>query len=61
MSKIASIVVICYNQENYIEETLNSLISQKTDFNFQIIISDDSSTDSTLEKCIKFKNRYPEK
>ncbi len=59
--KIASIVVICYNQENYIEETLSSLINQKTDFNFQIIISDDSSTDSSLEKCFKFKNRYPDK
>ncbi|MDC1145870.1 glycosyltransferase [Candidatus Marinimicrobia bacterium] len=56
-----SIVVICYNQEDYIEETLNSLINQKTDFNFQLIVSDDSSTDSTLDKCLKLKNKFPNK
>lgn len=42
-----SVAVSCYNFENYIEECLNSIISQKTNFKFEVIVVDDCSTDNS--------------
>jgi glycosyltransferase involved in cell wall biosynthesis len=42
------IVCICYNQEKYIAQAIDSFLMQKKDtFDLQIIISDDASTDNT--------------
>lgn len=54
-----SIVVITYNQEKLIHRALDSLLSQK-EFIFEIIISDDCSTDDTWKVVIDYKNRFPE-
>jgi glycosyltransferase involved in cell wall biosynthesis len=54
-----SICVITYNHQNYIEECLNSLISQKTDFTFEIVIRDDNSTDGTFAIIKKYAEEYP--
>jgi len=50
-----SIVIPLYNKEKYIFKTLNSILSQ--DFkNFEVIIVDDGSTDSSLEIISEFKD-----
>jgi glycosyltransferase involved in cell wall biosynthesis len=38
-----------YNCENYIDQSLKSVLRQKTTFPFEIIISDDASTDKTYQ------------
>ncbi len=43
-----SICLITYNQEKYIKETIESVLNQ-TYQNFEIILSDDCSTDNTVE------------
>ena len=48
-----SIVVIIYNKEKYIEECLDSIISQEIDK--EIICVDDCSTDNTLNILKKYK------
>jgi alpha-1,3-rhamnosyltransferase len=50
---LVSIVVIVYNSSNYILETLNSITHQSYK-NIELIISDDCSTDNTLEICKKW-------
>lgn len=45
---LVSIIIACYNAEDYIDGCLNSLMKQ-TYQNFEIIICDDSSTDNSLE------------
>ena len=54
-----SVCVITYNQDNYIRECLQSIIDQDTDFNYEIIIADDLSTDNTRSIIQEFKDRYP--
>ena len=44
-----SVLVTTYNNENFIEECLNSVLSQNVNEPFQIILFDSASTDSTVE------------
>ncbi len=54
MTPLVSICCTAYNQENYIEQTLNGFLIQKTTFPIEIIIHDDASTDSTAQIIQKF-------
>lgn len=54
--KLVSICIPTYNGEKYLEEALNSAASQ-TYKNIEIIVSDDQSTDRTLEICRQFKEK----
>jgi len=55
-----SVVVTTYNHERYIKQCLDSIIKQKGDFNIEIIVGDDCSTDKTLEIIRDFKSEYPD-
>ena len=48
MAKV-DVLLICYNQEQFIEKTLRSILSQKTDFEYRVVVADDCSKDSTIE------------
>src|SRR5690554_4386435 len=51
---LVSIVIPCYNSENYVSECLESVLSQ--DYaNIEVVVVDDGSTDSSLE----ILSRYP--
>lgn len=54
-----SVCVVTYNQENYIMQCLQSIIDQKTDFKFEIVVSDDCSTDETGKIVRAFAEKYP--
>ncbi len=44
-----SFIVPCYNYARYLPDCLNSILGQEGDFDFEIIVIDDASTDNTLE------------
>lgn len=46
---MVSVCVVTYNQAEYIGGCLDSILSQITNFPFNIIVSDDASTDGTVE------------
>lgn len=50
-----SVIVAAYNIEDYIERCINSVINQSFS-DIEIIVVNDGSTDSTLEKLNKLKN-----
>lgn len=60
--KVFSVVMACYNAENHLDETINSLLGQSFSFgsNIQLILVDDGSTDKTAEICLKYQNQYPD-
>ena len=53
--------MVTYNQEQFIEKAINSVLSQETNFNFRLIIGDDCSTDRTTSICEKYANNFPDK
>ena len=54
-----SVCVVTYNQENYIAECLESLVTQQTSFKFEIIVGEDCSTDGTREIVQQYVEQYP--
>ncbi len=57
---MVSICVITYNHQQYIAETLDSILSQQTDFPFEIVIGEDCSTDDTRKICAQYRDQHPE-
>ncbi|HRV03022.1 MAG TPA: glycosyltransferase [Mesotoga sp.] len=57
---LVSVFMITYNHEKYIAQAIESALMQKTDFNYEIVIGEDCSTDRTREIVVDYANRYPE-
>lgn len=56
-----SVCLITFNHERFIAEALRSAVEQQTDFEYEIVVSDDCSTDATREIIVEFQRRYPDK
>ena len=50
-----------YNKAEFISNAIDSVLSQETEYSFQIIVVDDHSTDGTVEIVEKYQDKYPEK
>ena len=58
MSKpLVSVVMITYNHEKYIKQSLDAILSQQTNFDFEVVVGEDKSTDSTLEICKSYGDK----
>ena len=55
-----SICCLTYNHRPFIRETLDSFLSQKTVYKFEILVHDDASTDGTTEILREYESRFPE-
>ena len=55
-----SVVVITYNQEEYIAQTLDSILNQEHDYRYEIVIGEDCSTDNTKKIIEEYVSQYPE-
>ena len=53
-----SVHMMTYNCEKYIDKSLKSVLSQQTTFPFEIIISDDASTDKTYQIITDIAENY---
>ena len=54
-----SVVCAAFNQRAFIEQCLDSLLAQVTDFPVEIIVHDDASTDGTAAVVESYARRYP--
>lgn len=57
---LVSISCITYNHVHYIRQCLESIVMQKTNFVYEVLIHDDCSTDGTTEIIKEFESKYPD-
>ena len=57
---LVSVLCITFNHQKYIRRCLDSMVNQKTDFRYEIIIHDDASTDGTPNIVREYAQRYPD-
>ena len=54
-----SIHLITYNNEKHIEDTLQSILKQNVDFEYEIVVGDDCSTDDSLKIINQYSEKHP--
>ncbi|MDR0348216.1 MAG: glycosyltransferase [Tannerella sp.] len=60
MQPLVSVRCLVFNQEKYIRQCLDGIVSQKTDFYFEAIVHDDASTDGTADIIREYAQKYPD-
>lgn len=63
VSRKVKVSVYCntFNHGPYIREALEGFINQKTDFDYQVFVYDDASTDGASEIIREYGRKYPDK
>ena len=56
-----SVCITTFNMEKYIERAIESVQAQKTDFEYEIIVADDCSTDNTIALLQRYQRKMGEK
>ncbi len=59
MPPLVSVCITAYNIEKYIGECIESILKQKVNFDYEIIIGNDGSTDGTLHICETYQQQHP--
>jgi len=56
-----SVSIVTFNHEKFIAQAIDSVLMQKTDFDYEIIIGEDESEDNTRTIVKDYKSRYQDK
>lgn len=56
-----SVIMIAYNQEDYIARAIESVLAQKVPFDYELLIGDDASTDGTAQTIRRYAEKYPDR
>jgi len=56
-----SVLVTTYNHEKYIAQAINSILMQQVSFDYEVIVGEDCSADSTRDIVIDYRKRNPDK
>lgn len=57
---LVTVLITTYNQERYIGKAIDSVLAQKTDFPFEVYISEDCGTDGTRAILQDYAARFPD-
>jgi len=58
---LVSVCMIAYNHEDFIAQAIEGVLMQKTNFDLELVIGDDYSTDETRKICNEYKKEFPDK
>lgn len=61
MNPLVSVFMITYNHERFIRQSIDSVLSQETSFEYEIVIGDDASSDNTSKILREYEQRFPDK
>lgn len=56
-----SVFMLTYNHEKFIAQAINSVLMQQVNFNYEIVIAEDYSSDRTRDIILEYENKYPDK
>ena len=56
-----SVLVMTYNHAHLIKQALDSVLMQRTNFAYEIVVSEDCSTDGTREIVMEYYTQFPDK
>ena len=56
---LVSVLILAYNHERYIQQAIESILSQITDFPIEVVVAEDCSTDETFAICERFADLHP--
>ncbi|MBV2127805.1 glycosyltransferase family 2 protein [Arsukibacterium indicum] len=54
-----SVCIVTYNQVNYIQKCVESILQQQVNCDFEVIVGDDASTDGTRDVLLQLQQQYP--
>ena len=57
----ATALIVTYNHAPYVAQAIDSVLAQTTTFPFEIVISEDCSTDGTREIVQAYQRRHPDR
>jgi len=60
VNPLFSVEILTYNHEEYVAQTLESILTQQHDYRYEIIIGDDYSSDNTRQILLTYKEKYPD-
>lgn len=61
LSPLVSVVLPSYNRRNTIKQTIDSILNQNFEYQFELVIGDDGSTDNVKELLLEYQKLHPGK
>lgn len=58
---MVSVIIPTYNHEKYIEQAIDSVLMQKTQYSMEILVGEDKSTDNTKKILQEYEKKHPDK
>lgn len=55
-----SVYCFVYNHEKYLRDALEGFVNQNTDFEYEVIVHDDASTDKSADIIKEYEKKYPQ-
>lgn len=56
-----AVFMVTYNHAPFIQQAIEGVLMQQTDFPVKLFIGEDCSTDGTWEQCLHYKEKYPDR
>lgn len=56
---LVSVIMLTYNHKPFVKQAIESVLMQKVNFNYELLIGDDCSTDGTIDILQEYANLYP--
>lgn len=56
-----SVSLVTFNHERFVAQALDGILMQRTDFDFEVIVGDDCSTDGTRRVIEEYRARFPDR
>lgn len=57
---VVAVWMVTYNQQDYIGQAIEGVISQNVNFKIKLLIGEDCSSDNTRNICLQYETKYPD-